>query len=154
MRWSMEEYFKSHSMDYRRPMEISHWDALESLKSLLEWPMSASLSLELDQKVTVGKTLKYLTKLLDQLHCIGCGYDKGVESRSIIVLANGMVHKLKEELKNDGALVFGLIFLAYLDIGGEYFCLLFSLFAFVCTSYFGLVLAVLFLKPIVQQVIM
>ena len=41
-----------------------------------------------------------------------------------------MVHNLRDKFKNDGALLFGLIFLAYLDIGGGYFCLLFSLFAF------------------------
>ena len=143
MRWSVEEYFKSHSTDYRKPLEISHWDALERLKSLLKWPMSASLSLESDNKVMAGKTLKHLTKLLDRLRCIGCGYNEGMESRSVMVPANGMVHKLREELKDDGALLFGLIFLAYLDIGGECFCLFFPLFAFMCTSYVGLALAAL-----------
>ena len=64
-----------------------------------------------------------------------------------------MVHKLREELKDDGALLFGLIFLAYLDIGGECFCLFFLLFAFMCTSYFGLALAVLSSEPIVQHVV-
>ena len=107
MRWSVEEYFKSHSTDYRKPLEISHWDALERLKSLLKWPMSASLSLESDNKVTAGKTLKHLTKLLDRLRGIGREYDEGMESRSVMVPANGMVHKLKEELKDDGALLFG-----------------------------------------------
>ena len=63
------------------------------------------------------------------------------------------VHKLREELKDDGALIFGLIFLAYLNIGGEFFWLFFPLCAFMCTSYFGLPLAVLSSKPIVQQVI-
>ena len=67
MRWSVEEYFKLHSTDYRKPWEISHWDALERLKSLLKWPMSASLSLESNNKVMVGKTLKHLIKLLDRL---------------------------------------------------------------------------------------
>ena len=67
MPWSMEEYFKSHSMDYKKPLETSHWDALERLKSLLKWPMFASLSLESNNKVTAGKTLKHLTKLLDRL---------------------------------------------------------------------------------------
>ena len=119
MRWSMEEYFKSHSTDYKKPLEISHWDALERLKSLLKWPMSASLSLESDNKVTAGKTLKHLTKLLDRLRVIGRGYDEGMESRSVMVLANGMVHKLREELKDDGALLFGLIFLAYLVSRGS-----------------------------------
>ena len=70
-----------------------------------------------------------------------------------MVPANGMVYKLREELKNDGALLLGLIFLAYLDIGGECFCLFFPLFPFMCTSYFGLALAMLYSKPIVQQVI-
>ena len=46
----------------KKPLEISRWDALERLKSLLKWPMSASLSLESDNKVTAGKTLKNLTK--------------------------------------------------------------------------------------------
>ena len=67
-----------------------------------------------------------------------------------MVLANGMVHKLREELKDDGALLFGLIFLAYLDIGGDCFCLFFPLFAFMCTLYFGLALAVLSSEPAVQ----
>ena len=106
----------------QKTLEISHWDALERLKSLLKWPMSASLSLESDNKIMARKTLKHLTKLLDQLCGIGCGHDEGMESRSVIVPTNGRVHKLREELKNDGALLFGLIFLAYLDIGGEYFC--------------------------------
>ena len=83
MRWSMEEYFKSHSTDYKKPLEISHWDALERLKSLLKWPMSASLSLESDNKVTARKTLKHLTKLLNQLWGIGRGDDEGMESFTI-----------------------------------------------------------------------
>ena len=70
-----------------------------------------------------------------------------------MVPANGMVHKLRDELKDDGALLFGLIFLAYLDIGGECFCLFFPLFAFICTLYFGLALAVLPSKPTMNQVI-
>ena len=150
MRWSVEECFKWHFTDYKKPLEISHWDALERLKSLLKWPMSASLSLESDKKVTAGKTLKHLTKLLARLWGIRRGYDEGMESRSVMVPANRMVHKLKEELKDDGTLLFGLIFLAYLDIGGECFCLFFPLFAFMCTSYFGLPLAMLSSEPIVQ----
>ena len=63
----------------------------------------------------------HLTKLLDRLHGIGRGYDEGMESRSVMVPANGMAHKLSKELKNGSTLLFGLIFLAYLDIGGEYF---------------------------------
>ena len=89
MRWSVEEYFKLHSTDYRKPLEISHWDALERLKSLLKWPMSASLSLESDNKAIAGKTLKHLTKLLDRLHGIGLGYNEGMECRTVMVPANG-----------------------------------------------------------------
>ena len=130
-------------MDYRKPLEISHWDALLRMKKLFEWSMFASLSLESDKHVTAGKTLKHLTKVLDGLHSIGLRYDEGMESRVVMVPANGMAHKLREELKNDGALLFSLIFLAYLDIGGEYFFLLLPLFTFMCTSYFCLALAVL-----------
>ena len=68
--------------------------------------MSTSLSLKSDNKVMARKTLKHLTRLLDWLRGIGRGYDEGMESRSIMVLANRMVHKLREELKDDGALLF------------------------------------------------
>ena len=37
-----------------------------------------------------------------------------------MVLANGIYTKLHEELEDDGALLFGYIFMAYLDIGGEH----------------------------------
>ena len=121
VRWSVEEYFKAHSTDYRKPLEILHWEALVRMKKLLEWPMYASLSLESDKHIIAGKTLERLTKLMNRLHSIGLGYDEGMESKTIMVPANGMVYKLREELKNDGALLFDLIFLAYLDIGGEYF---------------------------------
>ena len=104
VRWSVEEYFKAHSIDYRKPLEISHWEALVRMKKLLEWAMYASLSLESDKHVTPGKTLKSLTKLMDRLHGIGLRYDEGMESRTVMVLANGMVYKLREELENDGAL--------------------------------------------------
>ena len=80
---------------------------------------------------------------MDRLHGIGLGYDEGMESKTVMAPSNGMVYKLREELKNDGALLVGLIFLAYLDIGGECFCLLHPLFGFMCTSYFCLVLAVM-----------
>ena len=77
------------------------------------------------------------------MHGIGLGYDKAMDSRTVMVPTNGMVHKLREELKNYGALLFGLIFLLYLDSGGEYFSSLLPLFAFMCTSYFCLALAML-----------
>ena len=77
MQWSMEEYFKAYLTDYRKPLEISYWDASLCMKKLLEWPMSASLSLELDKHVTARKTLKHLTKLLDRLHGIGLGSRRG-----------------------------------------------------------------------------
>ena len=81
--------------------------------------MAATLILESDKEVTAGKTLKHLTKLLDWLHGTKSGYDEGMESGSVVVPTNGMVHKLREELKNDGALLFGLILLAYFDTEGE-----------------------------------
>ena len=37
-----------------------------------------------------------------------------------MVFANGMYSKLHEELQDDGVLLFGYIFMAYLDIGGEH----------------------------------
>ena len=37
-----------------------------------------------------------------------------------MVLTNVMYTKLRDELEDDGALLFGYIFMAYLDIGGEH----------------------------------
>ena len=42
------------------------------------------------------------------------------ESRTVMVLSNGMYSKLCEELEDDGALPFGYIFLVYLETGGEH----------------------------------
>ena len=53
-----------------------------------------------------------------------------------MVLANGTCHKLREESKNDSAQLLGLIFLAYLDIGGEYFCIAFSFIMYICLLHF------------------
>ena len=119
MRLSVEEFFKKHAGDYDQPLEISHWEALSCIKSLLEWPMGATLKLESDKLVTAGSTLKVFTKLLDQLRGIGGGQDEGHESRTIMILATAMYSKLCEELQDDGGLLFGYIFMAYLDIGGE-----------------------------------
>ena len=33
--WPVEEYFKAHSTDYKRPLEMLHWDALLHIKKLL-----------------------------------------------------------------------------------------------------------------------
>ena len=69
------------------------------MKKRLEWPMFATLSLESFKHVTIGKTLKHLTKLLDRFRGIGLGYDEGMESRTVMVPTNGMVHNLRKELK-------------------------------------------------------
>ena len=78
------------------------------------------LKLESEKVITAGSTLKFFTKLLDQLRGMGRGQEEGYESRTVMVLANGMYSKLHEELEDDGALLFGCIFMAYLDIGGEH----------------------------------
>ena len=82
VRWSVAEYFKAHSTDYRKLLEILHWEALMRTKKLLEWPMYASLSLESDKHAIAGKKLKRLTNLMDRLHGIALGYDEGMESRN------------------------------------------------------------------------
>ena len=82
--------------------------------------MGATLKLESEKVVTAGSTLKVFTKLLDRLRGIGRGQEEGYESRTVMVLANGMYSKIREELEDDGALLFGYILMAYLDIGGEH----------------------------------
>ena len=120
IRWSVEEYFKKHAGDYDQPLKISHWEAISRIKSILEWPMDATFKLEPDKVVTTRSTLKVFTKLLDRLRGIGRGQEEGYESRIVMVLANGMYRKLPEELQDGRALLFGYVFMAYLDIGGEY----------------------------------
>ena len=120
IRWSVEEYFNKHVGGYDQPLEISLLEALIRIKSVLEWSMGATLKLESEKVVIVGNTLKVFTKLFDQLQRIGPRQEEGYESRTIMVLANGMYSNLREELEDDGALLFGYIFMAYLDIGGEH----------------------------------
>ena len=124
----MKEYSKFHSADYSKPLEISHWEALQRLKSLLELPTATIVILQSDTYVTAGKTLRHLRNILDRLEGIGRGCDNGMETRAAMVLANGVRHKLKVELKDDGAVLFGLSLLAYLDIGGDDFSYHFPLF--------------------------
>ena len=66
---------------------------LAHMKKLLEWPMSANFSLESDKHAMAGKAMKHLTKLLDQLHGIGLGYNEGMESRSIMVPVEGGIEE-------------------------------------------------------------
>ena len=82
--------------------------------------MDATLKLESKKVVMVGSTLKVFMKLLGWLRGIGRGQEERDESRTIMVLANGRYNKLWEELQDDGSLVFGYIFITYLDIGGEH----------------------------------
>ena len=55
MRWFMEEYFKGHSANNSKPLEISHGQAPHLINSLFEWLMAATLSLDSDVDVAVGK---------------------------------------------------------------------------------------------------
>ena len=125
-------------------MKISHRDTLQTMKSLFEWRMSTILSLQSDKNVTEGQTLEHWTKLMDRLKSIGLGYEKVIGSRTVLVLANGMWHRLKKELKNDDAVLFRLQFLAYLDIGGEHISSVFPciLFVFFLCFLFVIFLAV------------
>ena len=81
--------------------------------------MIATLKLEFEKVVMAGITLKIFTKLLDRLRGIRQGQKEGYESKIVMVLANGLYSKVREELEDDGALLFGYLFMAYLDIGGE-----------------------------------
>ena len=70
---SVEEHFKKHARDYDQSLEISRWEALSRNKSVLEWPMGATLKLETEKVVTAGNSLKIFTKLLNWLQGIGRG---------------------------------------------------------------------------------
>ena len=65
IRWLVEEYFKKHADGYDQPQEISHWEALSRIKSVLEWPMGATLKLESKKIVMAGNTFKVFMKFLD-----------------------------------------------------------------------------------------
>ena len=51
---------KSDSLEYRKLLEIWHWDSFQLIDSLLEWAMAATLTLERDTNVTTNRTLKPL----------------------------------------------------------------------------------------------
>ena len=80
--------------------------------------MGATSKLESEKVIMAGSTIQVFPKLLDWLPWIGQGQEEGYESRTVMVLANGMYNKSHEELQGDGALLFGYISMGYLDIGG------------------------------------
>lgn len=105
--------------------------------------------LELYMDVMTGRTLKAPTKLLDLLKGIGPGLEKCIIHRTVMVLANSKVHEV--ELKDHGAILFGLPFLAYLDIWGDRISLLFSLcvyFLCIFLLYFLIVVLVFYKEGI------
>lgn len=89
--------------------------------------MAGVWKLEWHKHLTARKTPKHLTSYWIIYRATETGYDEGIESRTVMVQANGTCYKLKDELKNHGALLFGFIFLAYLDNGAEYFLFYFPL---------------------------
>ena len=58
--------------------------------------MSATLKLESKKVVITESTLTVFTKLLDRLRGMGRGQEEGCESRTVMVLSNGMYSKLRE----------------------------------------------------------
>ena len=74
IRWSVEEYFKKHAGDYDQPLEMSHWEALRRIKSVLEWPMGATMKLESKKVVTIGSPSK--SSRSSSTGCEGSAEDK------------------------------------------------------------------------------
>ena len=75
--------------------------------------MGVTLKTRVREGCNSRKHPQVFMKLLDRLRGIGGGQEEGYESRTIMVLANGMYSKLREELEDDRMLLFGYIFMAY-----------------------------------------
>ena len=90
-------------------------------------------------RVGHGRDSREITEALDKATGSARGQKTRVRRGHGILMGPGdknvMHHKLKK-LKNDSALLFGLLFLAYLDIGGEYFCSLFLSILYVFLLHF------------------
>lgn len=83
----------------QKALEILHWEALLCLKSLFEWPMASSASLESVTDVTGGKTLRHLIELLDRLERIGRGYNEDMESESLWCQKMACTPQVEGEIK-------------------------------------------------------
>ena len=73
IRCSVEQFFKKYVGDYDETLEISHWEGLSGIKSVLEWPRDATLTLDSKNGVTVESNLKVFIKLLNRLRGIHRG---------------------------------------------------------------------------------
>ena len=119
---TVERYMERFPHEVEDPLEIGHWSVLKSVKEPLEAVKLASLKLESEIAPTGGQALAVFHKLLKYLNDEANGVRRLTESKKqVMKLAGGIRDKLLQQLTCPNWL-FGLAFLALMDISGECIC--------------------------------
>ena len=119
---AVERYMERFPHEVEDPLEIGHWSVLKSVKELLEAVKLASLKLESETAPTGGQALSVFHRLLIYLHDEANGVRRMTESeKQVMKLAGGIRDKLMMQLACPNWL-FGLAFLALMDVSGECIC--------------------------------
>ena len=127
---AVQRYMEQFPDEVPEPLELRHWQVLKAVKELLGTVKAASLKLEADAVPTGGQALWIFHKLLMYLNKHAVDSDYLTESaKNIMKLAGGIMTKLGEELASPNWL-FGLAFLALMDVSGECMSVLFALLMF------------------------
>ena len=116
LRKPIDAWFREHP-EYNTPLEISHWNYLETLLPVFSTLKTCSKRLEADEYVTGSKALKLLTRLLHYLAGQADADCKGAGT-ALVPLCHDMLRKLKEGL-DDPTWVWQMTFLALMDPSGE-----------------------------------
>ena len=127
---AVQRYLEQFPDEVQEPLELRHWQVLKAVKELLGTVKAASLKLEADVVPTGGQALWVFHRLLMYLNKHATDSDHLTDSaKNIIKLAGGIMMKLGEELASPNWL-FGLTFLALMDVSGECMSVLFALLMF------------------------
>ena len=119
---AVERYMERFPHEVDDPLEIGHWSVLKSVKELLEAVKLASLKLESETAPTGGQALGVFHKLIVYLDDEAMGVGRRTESeKQVLKLAGGIRDKLLQQLTCPNWL-FGLAFLALMDVSGECIC--------------------------------
>lgn len=137
---AVQRYMEQFPDEVQEPLELRHWQVLNAVKELLATVKAASLKLEADTVPTGGQALWVFHKLLMYLNKHATDSEHLTDSaKNIMKLAGGIMTKLGEELASPNWL-FGLAFLALMDVSGEcmsvfFAVLMFAIFVCFCFVY-------------------
>ena len=121
LREPLEAWLRAQKVDYKHPIEISHWDYMEALLPVLALFRRASKYLEADEYPTESKVLKKLWRLRLSLGRMHDEEKNATMGLAIKPLCHDPLQKF-DELMDDPTMLWQWAFLAFMDPSGESAC--------------------------------